>query len=93
MNKTELIRRIAEKAGISIKDAQRGLDTTVMVIRDTLKKGQKITLVGFGTFSTKTRSERMARHFITGKAIKVKAKKVVKFKAGKALTEIVQKSK
>jgi len=93
MNKTELIKQIAIKANISIKEAQRGLDTTLHFIRDTVKKGQKLTLVGFGTFSTNTRSERIARNFQTGKTIKVKAKKVVKFKAGKALTQIIQKSK
>jgi len=52
-----------------------------------------LTLIGFGTFSTYTRSERTARNFKTGKSIKVKAKKIVKFKAGKALNQIVQKSK
>jgi len=93
MNKKELVKQIAEKNEISIKEAQRGLDTTLHIIRDTLKKGQKLTLVGFGTFSTKMRSERTARHIVTGKTIKVKAKKVVKFKTGKALAEMVHKSK
>jgi len=93
MNKKELVKQIAEKNGVSIKEAQRGLDTTLHIIRDTLKKGQKLTLIGFGTFSTKMRSERTARHIVTGKTIKVKAKKVVKFKAGKALAETVHKSK
>ena len=93
MNKKELVKQIAENNGVSIKDAQRGLDTTLHIIRETLKKGQKLTLVGFGTFSTTTRGERIARNFITGKAIKVKAKKVVKFKAGKALNQIIQKTK
>ncbi len=93
MNKSELIKSISEKTGLSLKDSQRGLDTTLYFIRDTVKKGQKLTLVGFGTFSTYTRSERIARNFKTGKSIKVKAKKIVKFKAGKALNQIVQKSK
>jgi len=93
MNKKELVKQIAEKNEISIKDAQRGLDTTLHIIRDTLQKGGKLTLIGFGTFSTNTRSERMARNIQTGKPIKIKAKKVVKFKAGKALSEIVKKSK
>ncbi len=93
MNKKELVKQIADKNGVSLKEAQRGIDTTLHIIRDTLKKGHKITLIGFGTFSTKMRSERTAKHFVTGKIIKVKAKKVVKFKAGKALAEIVHKSK
>ncbi len=93
MNKSELIKSISEKTGLSLKDSQRGLDTKLHFIRDTVKKGQKVTLIGFGTFSTYTRSERTARHFFTGKMIKVKAKKVVKFKAGSALNQIVQKSK
>ena len=93
MNKKELVKQIAEKNDVSIKDAQRGLDTTLHIIREALKKGQKLTLVGFGTFSTKMRSERTTKHIVTGKTIKVKAKKVVKFKTGKAFAEIVQKSK
>lgn len=93
MNKKELVKQIADKNGVSIKDAQRGLDTTLQIIKKTLEKGQKLTLIGFGTFSTKMRSERTAKHIVTGKTIKVKAKKVVKFKAGKALAEIVHKSK
>lgn len=93
MNKKELVKQIADKNGVSLKEAQRGLDTTLHIIRDTMKKGQKLTLVGFGTFSTKMRGERTAKHFVTKKTIKVKAKKVVKFKVGKAFAEIVQKSK
>jgi len=64
MNKKELVKQIADKNGVSIKDAQRGLDTNLHIIRDTMKKGQKLTLVGFGTFSTKMRSERTAKHII-----------------------------
>ncbi len=93
MNKKELVKQIAEINGISIKEAQRGIDTTLHIIRDTLKKGQKLTLIGFGTFSTKMRSERTTKHIVTKKTIKIKAKKIVKFKAGKGLSEIVQKSK
>jgi len=93
MNKKEIVREIANKTGFSIKDAQRGLDTTLHIIRETLQKGGKLTLVGFGTLSTILRQERTARSMQTGKTIKIKAKKVVKFKAGKALSEIVKKLK
>lgn len=93
MNKAELVRKIAKEIGVSIKDAQRGLDTTLHIIRETLKKGQTLRLLGFGTFSTNTRGERVARNFNNGKAIKVKAKKVVKFKPGKALADMLAKVK
>jgi len=93
MHKTELVKEIASKTGLSIKDAKRGLDTTLHVIRDTLKKGERVILIGFGTFTTTKRKERTMKSLNTGKMIKVKAKKVVKFKAGKAFSEIVKKVK
>lgn len=93
MNKKEMVKEIANKTGLSIKDAQRSLDTTLHIIRETLQKGGKLILVGFGTFSTATRKARTARNINTGKPIKVKAKKVAKFKAGKALSELVKKVK
>jgi len=93
MHKTELTKEIAKKTGLSIKDAKRGIDTTLHIIRDTLKKGERVILIGFGTFTTTKRKERTARSFQTGKTIKIKAKKVVKFKAGKAFSEIVKKTK
>lgn len=93
MHKTDIIKEIASKTGISIKDAKRGLDTTLHIIRDTLQKGGKLTLIGFGTFSTTKRKERTMKSIQTGKPIKIKAKKAVKFKAGKALSEIVKKAK
>jgi len=93
MHKTEMVKEMAKKTGLSLKDAKRGLDTTLHIIRDTLKKGDRLILIGFGTFTTAKRKERTARSFQTGKTIKIKAKKVVKFKAGKALSEIVKKAK
>lgn len=93
MNKTELVKQIAEKTNLSQKDAKRGLDTTLHIIREALHKGEKLTLVGFGTFSTYKRKERIARNPQTGKNIKVKARKVAKFKAGKMLSEVVHRSK
>lgn len=93
MHKTELVKEIASKTGLSIKDAKRGIDTTLHVIRETLKKGERVILIGFGTFTTAKREERTMKSLNTGKMIKVKAKKVVKFKAGKTLSEIVKKAK
>jgi len=93
MHKTEMVKEIASKTGLSIKDAKRGLDTTLHIIRDTLKKGERVILIGFGTFTTAKRNERTMKSLNTGKMIKVKAKKVVKFKAGKAFSEIVKKAK
>jgi len=93
MHKTELIKEIASKTGLSIKDAKRGIDTTLHIIRDTLKKGERVILIGFGTFSTTKRKERTMKSLNTGKMIKIKAKKIVKFKAGTALSEIIKKTK
>lgn len=93
MHKTEIIKEIASKTGLSIKDAKRGLDTTLHIIRETLKKGDRVILIGLGTFTTTKRKERTTKSLNTGKMIKVKAKKVVKFKAGKAFSEIVKKAK
>lgn len=93
MNKKEIVREIANQTGFSIKDAQRGIDTTLHIIRETLRKGDKVTLIGFGTLLTTQRKERTARNIQTGKMMKIKAKKIVKFKAGKALSEIVKKTK
>jgi len=93
MHKTEIVKEIASKTGLSIKDAKRGLDTTLHIIRDTLRKGGKLTLTGFGTFSTTKRKEKTMRSIQTGKLIKIKAKNVIKFKTGKTLSEIVKKLK
>ncbi|HNY12388.1 MAG TPA: HU family DNA-binding protein [Candidatus Wallbacteria bacterium] len=93
MNKMEMVKQISEKTNLSKKDVKRSLDTTLHIIREMLHKGEKLTLVGFGTFSTYKRKERIARNPRTGKNIKVKARKVAKFKAGKALSMIVHRSK
>jgi len=93
MHKTEMVKEIASKTGLSIEDAKRGLDTTLHIIRDTLQKGGKLTLVGFGTLLTTQRKARTMKSLNTGKMIKIKAKKVVRFKAGKAFCEIVKKAK
>ncbi len=82
MNKAELIDAIASESKLTKADAQRALDAFMNVTSQTLKKGDKITLVGFGTFSVSQRAERTGRNPQTGKELKIAAKKVVKFKAG-----------
>ncbi|HRE49778.1 MAG TPA: HU family DNA-binding protein [Flavitalea sp.] len=85
MNKAELIEKIAGDAGLSKKEAGAALDSFTDAIAKTLKKGGKVTLVGFGTFSVTKRAARNGRNPQTGATIKIKAKKVAKFKAGKEL--------
>lgn len=86
MNKTELIAKLAEDAGITKTQAGAALDSFTTAIAKTLKKGDKVTLVGFGTFSVSKRAARKGRNPRTGEEIKIKAKKVAKFKAGKELS-------
>ena len=89
MNKTELINQIAESASITKKEAGNSLQSFIMAITDTLEKGDKLQLLGFGTFSVTQRSAREGRSPQTGKAIKIPAKKIVKFKVGSKLSEAV----
>ncbi|MCJ7601631.1 MAG: HU family DNA-binding protein [Desulfobulbaceae bacterium] len=89
MNKTELINQIAESANITKVAADRVLLGMLEAITDSLQKGENVTLVGFGTFSTSKRSARAGRNPQSGKAIKIPAKTVVKFKAGKKLGDEV----
>ena len=86
MNKAELITKIAEDAEITKAQANSAIDSFVEAVSKTLKKGDKLTLVGFGTFSVSKRSARTGRNPKTGEAIKIKAKKVAKFKPGKELS-------
>ena len=86
MNKAELIAQLAEDAGITKTQANATLDSFIATVTKTLKKGDKVTLVGFGTFSVTKRAARMGRNPQTGAAIKIKAKKVARFKAGKELS-------
>ncbi|MET0462501.1 MAG: DNA-binding protein HU [Citrobacter freundii] len=85
MNKAELIAKIAEDAGITKTQANDTLDSFVDAVTKTLKKGGKVTLVGFGTFSTSERKARNGRNPQTGAVIKIKKRTVAKFKAGKEL--------
>ena len=86
MNKAELIGKLAQDAGISKSQANGALDSFVEAVTKTLKGGGKVTLVGFGTFSVSKRAARTGRNPQTGAAIKIKAKKVARFKAGKELS-------
>lgn len=87
MNKTELIERIANDADISKAAAGKALDAAVAVIRKTLKQGNSVQLVGFGTFSVSKRAARNGHNPRTGEAIKIKASKVPKFTPGKPLKD------
>lgn len=89
MNKTELVAAIAEKTELSKKDAEKALKALTDVVAEELKKGEKIQLVGFGTFEVAERPEREGRNPSTGKAMKIAASKSPKFKAGKALKDTV----
>jgi DNA-binding protein HU-beta len=91
MNKTELIDHIAEQADISKAAAGRALDALIDGVKETLKKGDSVTLVGFGTFALGTRTARTGRNPRTGAAIKIEAAKVPKFRAGKALKDALKK--
>ncbi|WP_262711931.1 HU family DNA-binding protein [Flavisolibacter ginsenosidimutans] len=86
MNKAELIAKIADDAGITKTQANTALDSFVEAVTKTLKGGGKVTLVGFGTFSVSKRAARNGRNPQTGEVIKIKARKVARFKAGKELS-------
>ena len=90
MTKAELIDKIASGTGLSKADASRALDSTLNSVKLALKKGQKVTLVGFGTFSVVKRKTRKGRNPRTGQVITIPAAKVPKFSAGKALKDAVR---
>ncbi|MEL0091618.1 MAG: HU family DNA-binding protein [Pseudomonadales bacterium] len=89
MNKQELIDNMADSADISKAAAGRALDAMISSISGALKKGDSLTLVGFGTFSVRSRAARTGRNPKTGETIQIKAAKVPAFKAGKALKDAV----
>ena len=89
MNKTELIAAVAEKAELSKKDAEKAVKAFTEVVADELKKGEKIQLVGFGTFEVADRPAREGRNPKTGETMTIAASKTPKFKAGKALKDMV----
>lgn len=87
MNKTELVAAMAEKTGLSKKDAESALNAFTGVVAEELKKGEKIQLVGFGTFEVSERAARTGRNPQTGEEMTIAASKAPKFKAGKALKD------
>ena len=89
MNKTELVAAMADQAGLSKKDAEAALKAFTDVVAAELKKGEKIQLVGFGTFEVSERAAREGRNPQTGKSMKIAASKAPKFKSGKALKDLV----
>lgn len=89
MNKTELIAAVAEKADLSKKDAEAAITATVAAITEALTQGEKVQLVGFGSFEVKTRAARVGRNPRTGEEIPISEAKLPVFKAGKALKDAV----
>ena len=90
MNKAELIQAIVAKSGLSKKDAEAALAATIEALTDAMKAGDKVALVGFGTFSVKERAARTGKNPKTGEAIQIAACKVPAFAAGKALKDAIQ---
>ena len=90
MNKSELIVALAQKAELSKKDAEKALGAFVEVVTETLKAGDKVQLVGFGTFESKDRPARTARNPRTGEEIQIPATKTASFKVGKALKDSIK---
>ena len=90
MNKTEFAAAIAEKSGLSKKDAEAAVKAFIDVVAEELKEGEKVQLVGFGTFEVSERSARQGRNPQTGETIEIAASRTPKFKAGKALKDLVK---
>jgi DNA-binding protein HU-beta len=93
MNKADLVKAIANKAKLNQASAQKALETMLDTFKDTLKKGNKIQLIGFGSFEVAKRAARKGVNPQTKKPINIAAKKVVKFKPGKELKDMVAKAK
>ena len=89
MNKAELIAAVAEKADLSKKDAEKAVKALTDVISEELVKGEKVQLVGFGTFEVSKRAAREGRNPQSGEVMKIAASKAPKFKAGKALKDML----
>ena len=93
MNKTELIHAIAEKANLTKVQAKAALEATIEAVEGTLKKGDKVALIGFGTFQVIKKDKRQGINPATKETITIPAKKVVKFKAGEGLNKLVNSKK
>ena len=89
MNKTELVAAMAEQTNLSKKDAEAALKAFIDVVSEELKKGEKVQLVGFGTFEVSERAAREGRNPQTSETMEIKASKTPKFKAGKALKDMM----
>ena len=89
MNKTELIAAVAEKSGLTRKDSEKAVLAALETITETLKTGEKVQLVGFGTFEVSERAAREGRNPQSGEVMKIAASKAPKFKAGKALKDML----
>lgn len=89
MNRTELVATMAEKTQLSKKDADLALKAFIDVVSEEMQKGEKVQLVGFGTFEVSERAAREGRNPATGEAMTIKASKAPKFKAGKALKDLI----
>ena len=93
MNKADLVGKVAEKAGLTKKDAEKAINAFVASVQEALVKKDKVQLIGFGTFEVKERAARTGRNPQTGEAIKIAASKAPVFKFGKALKDAVNKNK
>jgi len=91
LNKAELVSSVAEKSGLSKKDSEKAVDAVIESIQDALGKGDKVSMVGFGTFEVRDRAARKGRNPQTGEEIEIAATKVPTFKAGKGLKDTVEK--
>jgi DNA-binding protein HU-beta len=89
MSKTELVAAIAERTGLTKKDSEAAVNAFIGTVTEQLKKGEKVQLIGFGTFEVSERAERVGRNPQTGAEMTIAASKVPKFKAGKALKELL----
>ena len=90
MNKTELVALMAEEAGLSKKDAEKALNAFISGVQNAVKDGDKVSLIGFGTFEARERAAREGKNLQTGEKIKIAACKVPAFKAGKAFKDLVK---
>ena len=90
MTKNELIEKVAKKANLTKRASRDAVDSVFNLIRDSLVRGEKVVIIGFGTFLVRSRAARRGRNPQTGKEIKIAAKKVVKFKAGSELSSRVK---